>query len=48
MHFHNRLLKQVVLAAVCLILAAGFLEAQRLTGKITGVVTDEQGTPCPA
>jgi outer membrane receptor protein involved in Fe transport len=47
MHFRNRILKQVVLAAVFLILAAGFLQAQRLTGKIDGVVTDEQGAPLP-
>src|SRR4030042_2434206 len=46
-HFHNRILKQVVLAAAFVILAAGFLQAQRLTGKITGVVTDEQGAPLP-
>src|SRR4030043_599902 len=47
MHFHNRILKQVILAAAFVILAAGFLQAQRLTGKITGVVTDEQGAPLP-
>src|SRR4030066_1448665 len=47
MHFHNRMLKKAFLAAACLILAAGFLQAQRLTGKITGVVTDEQGAPLP-
>src|SRR4030042_7029302 len=47
MHFHNRILKQIVLAAAFVILAAGFLQAPRLTGKIPGIVTDEQGAPLP-
>src|SRR3972149_5218699 len=47
MHLNNRIMKRVFLAAACLILAAGFLQAQRLTGKVTGVVTDEQGAPLP-
>jgi Carboxypeptidase regulatory-like domain/TonB-dependent Receptor Plug Domain len=47
MRLHNSVLKGVFMAAVILILAAGLLQAQRLTGKITGIVTDEQGAPLP-
>ena len=47
MHFNNRLAKRFLLATAFLVLAAGFLQAQRLTGKVTGVVTDEQGAPLP-
>jgi hypothetical protein len=47
MHLHHNLLKRVFLSAACLALVAGFLQAQRLTGRITGVVTDEQGTVLP-
>ena len=40
-------MKRFPLALLAAFLAAGFLQAQRLTGKVTGVVTDEQGAPLP-
>jgi hypothetical protein len=33
MRFHNRTFKQVFTAAACIVLAASFLQAQRLTGR---------------
>ncbi len=47
MHLKNRLLKRVLVAAACLVLTAGLLQAQRLTGRIVGNVTDEQGAALP-
>ena len=42
---HN--LKSVWAAVFLMGIVLGTAFAQRLTGKLTGVVTDEQGTPLP-
>jgi len=47
MNFTKSMGKIIVCLFMVLALAVGFSYAQRLTGKITGVVTDEDGTPLP-
>ena len=47
MRLKNGLLKCATVAAACLLLTAGLLQAQRLTGRIIGNVTDEEGAPLP-
>jgi len=47
MHLKKNFLKRISVAAACLLLTAGLLQAQRLTGRIIGNVTDEQGAPLP-
>lgn len=42
-----KFLKIFVLGMVCVCLAAGSVFAQRLTGKITGTVSDTDGNPLP-
>jgi len=39
--------KLFIFLAIFILFASGFLQAQRLTGKVVGDVTDEDGTPLP-
>jgi hypothetical protein len=47
MHLKSGSLKSIFVFVTCLLLTANLLQAQRLTGRIMGNVTDEQGAPLP-
>jgi len=46
-HMKNIHTRLFIFLAIFILFASGFLQAQRLTGKVMGDVTDENGSPLP-